>query len=50
MTDVEELRNMLDGAFDKERFDAILAKYIDMVPWLVIDLPMGCPIYRGRKK
>lgn len=49
MTDVEELRHMLDGAFDKERFDAILAKYVDMVPWLVIDLPMSYPIFRGRE-
>jgi len=36
MSDVEELRYMLDGAFHKERFDAILAKYVDMVPWLVM--------------
>ena len=49
MSDVEELRNILDGAFDKEHFNAILAKYVDMVPWLVIDLPMSYPIYRGRE-
>lgn len=49
MSDVEELKNMLEGALDKARFDAILARYVDMVPWLVIDLPSGYPIYRGRE-
>ena len=48
MTDVEELKEMLAGEFDKARFDAILAKYADMVPWLVLDLPSGNVIFRGR--
>ena len=49
MSDVEELKNMLEGAFDKARFDAILAKYVNMVPWLVLDLPPYAPIFRGRE-
>ena len=48
MTDVEELKEMLAGEFDKARLDAILAKYVDMVPWLVIDLPAQYTIFRGR--
>lgn len=48
MTDVEKMREMLVGEFDKARFDAILSKYVDMVPWLVIDLPAWNNIFRGR--
>lgn len=48
MTDVEELNRMLAGEFDKARFDAILAKYVDMVPWMVIDIPARYRIFRGR--
>ena len=48
MSDVEKLKAMLDGEFDKTRFDAILAKYVNMVPWLVIDIPARYRIFRGR--
>lgn len=48
MSDVEQLKSMLEGEFDKTRFDEILAKYADMVPWLVIDIPARYRIFRGR--
>ena len=48
MSDVEKLKAMRDGEFDKTRFDAILAKYVNMVPWLVIDIPARYRIFRGR--
>lgn len=48
MSDVEELKSMLEGEWNKSRFDSILTKYAHMVPWLVLDLPPRVPMFRGR--